>query len=253
MTAPALSTVHEILRRHGRIVPPAGAPRRTQRFEKPAPNLLWQMDFKGWVQLADGSALPSADHGGRSFALCAVSRSLRRRARQHGARAGWRRPSAATACRRPSSSTMARLGRFLGRALDPARRVAAQARRRGSAQPALSSAEPRQERALPPHAQGRGLRAQALPRSRRGAARLRSTGATVYNFERPHEALDQEVPASRYRPSPRAMPDRLPEVEYDEDEIVRTVPTTKALRQLQGPPLEGAAGLPRRTRRHPAA
>jgi hypothetical protein len=53
------------------------------------------------------------------------------------------------------------------------------------------------------------------------------TWRTIYNCERPHEALDQEVPASRYRPSPRAMPERLPEVDYDESEIVRSVPTSK--------------------------
>ena len=49
----------------------------------------------------------------------------------------------------------------------------------------------------------------------------------IYNLERPHQALDQEVPASRYRPSTRSMPDHLPQVEYDEHEIVRTVPLTK--------------------------
>ena len=53
--SPAVSTVHEILRRHGRIGRPAGGPAAHQRFEKPAPNLLWQMDFKGWISLADGS------------------------------------------------------------------------------------------------------------------------------------------------------------------------------------------------------
>ena len=51
---PALSTVHEIMRRHGRVVAPAGSPRASQRFERPAPNLLWQMDFKGWVGLGNG-------------------------------------------------------------------------------------------------------------------------------------------------------------------------------------------------------
>lgn len=35
-----------------------------------------------------------------------------------------------------------------------------------------------------------------------------------YNEERPHESLSQETPASRYRPSPRRMPERLPELEY---------------------------------------
>jgi transposase InsO family protein len=35
-----------------------------------------------------------------------------------------------------------------------------------------------------------------------------------YNEERPHEALEQKTPASRYRPSPRRMPEQLPELEY---------------------------------------
>jgi len=62
------------------------------------------------------------------------------------------------------------------------------------------------------------------------------TWRVVYNLDRPHEALDQEVPASRYRPSVRAMPDRVPEVEYDEDEIVRRVPTTKDYISFKGRP-----------------
>lgn len=35
-----------------------------------------------------------------------------------------------------------------------------------------------------------------------------------YNNERPHESLDQRTPASIYKPSNRAMPDELPELEY---------------------------------------
>jgi transposase InsO family protein len=55
MAVPALSTVHEILRRHDRIHPAPGAPFEAhRRFEKEAPNLLWQMDFKGWVRLKNG-------------------------------------------------------------------------------------------------------------------------------------------------------------------------------------------------------
>src|SRR5690242_6398884 len=44
--SPAVSTVHAILVRHHRVEPPGGTPGQAyQRFEKPAPNLLWQMDF----------------------------------------------------------------------------------------------------------------------------------------------------------------------------------------------------------------
>jgi hypothetical protein len=55
-----------------------------------------------------------------------------------------------------------------------------------------------------------------------------------YNLERPHEALGQEVPASRYRPSLRSMPERVPQVEYDEHEIVRIVPQTKDYISFKG-------------------
>src|SRR4051794_23989652 len=56
----------------------------------------------------------------------------------------------------------------------------------------------------------------------------------VYNLERPHQALDHDVPANRYRPSARSMPDRLPQVDYDEHEIVRTVPLTKDYIRFKG-------------------
>jgi transposase InsO family protein len=35
-----------------------------------------------------------------------------------------------------------------------------------------------------------------------------------FNEERPHEALEQQTPASRYQSSPRSYPDRVPEPEY---------------------------------------
>jgi len=46
---------------HARIVVPFGGAPASQRFEKAAPNQLWQMDFKGRVQSADASALPPVD------------------------------------------------------------------------------------------------------------------------------------------------------------------------------------------------
>jgi hypothetical protein len=56
----------------------------------------------------------------------------------------------------------------------------------------------------------------------------------VYNFERPHQALGQQVPASRYHPSPRPMPERLPQVEYEAHEVVRIVPSTKDYIRFRG-------------------
>lgn len=71
--APAVSTVHAILVRHGRVPPPAGTPGQPyRRFEKEAPNLLWQMDFKGRMPLVDGTVchpLTAIDDHSR-YALC---------------------------------------------------------------------------------------------------------------------------------------------------------------------------------------
>lgn len=44
-----------------------------------------------------------------------------------------------------------------------------------------------------------------------------------YNYERPHEALGQETPASVYTPSPVPYPPRTPKVEYDDGVQVRQV------------------------------
>ena len=44
-----------------------------------------------------------------------------------------------------------------------------------------------------------------------------------YNQERPHEALDQAVPATRYQPSPRPLPRRLPPLEYPGHAEIRRV------------------------------
>ena len=147
---PALSTVHEILRRHGRIVRRRRSLRPRQRFEKPAPNLLGRWTSRAGWRWA-WRPLPSADRARRSFALCLCLQAC---ANEQSSTVQGRleRPSAATGCRRPSSSTTAPRGAILRAALDPAWRLAAQARRQRSAQPAVSSAEPRQERAVPPHA-----------------------------------------------------------------------------------------------------
>jgi hypothetical protein len=44
-----------------------------------------------------------------------------------------------------------------------------------------------------------------------------------YNQARPHETLGMQTPASVYEPSPRPYPERLPEVEYPETMLVRTI------------------------------
>jgi putative transposase len=46
-----------------------------------------------------------------------------------------------------------------------------------------------------------------------------------YNCERPHERLNQQTPASHYRPSPRPYPERLPAPEYPGHFLVKKITT----------------------------
>jgi putative transposase len=51
-----------------------------------------------------------------------------------------------------------------------------------------------------------------------------------FNFERPHEALDMQTPASRYASSPRQLPDKLPPLEYPDRFEVRYVSANGGIR-----------------------
>jgi transposase InsO family protein len=224
--SPALSTIHGILRRNGRVVAPAGGAAAQQRFEKPAPNLLWQMDFKGWVRLGDGSRCHPLtvldDHSRYDLCLqaCANEQGSTVQGRLELIFRRYGLPEAffvdnGSPWGDSSGQRWTRFGVWLLKL-------------------GISVLHSR-----PYHPQSRGknerfhrtLKAEvfALKRFRNLSEAQRAFDAwrTIYNHDRPHQALDQEVPASRYRPSPRSMPERLPQVEYDEREIVRSVPTTK--------------------------
>jgi putative transposase len=91
----------------------------------------------------------------------------------------------------------------------------------------------RHERIDPGHPQQNGrherfhltlLEAMQPPEPNRAAQERRFAAfAHDYNKERPHEALGQRSPASVYRASPRNMPERLPEPNYDPAAAVRRV------------------------------
>jgi transposase InsO family protein len=233
VSVPAVSTVHEILRRNGRIVRPIGGTAVHQRFEKPAPNLLWQMDFKGHVALADGSRCHPLtvidDHSRYSLCLqaCAneqgstVQQRLETTFRRYGL------PEAffvdnGTPWGDASGQRWTRLGLWLlklGICLLHSRPYHPQSRGKNERFHRTLNAEVFALRRL---------------RDLADAQRAFDAWRTIYNLERPHQALNQEVPASRYHPSPRPMPERLPQVEYDVTEVVRTVPTTKDYISFKG-------------------
>jgi transposase InsO family protein len=233
VTPPVASTVHDILRRHGRIVAPAGGPPAEQRFEKPEPNLLWQMDFKGYIALALGGRCHPLtivdDHSRYAVGLeaCANEQASTVQTCLEQIFCRYGLPDAffvdnGSPWGDASGQRWTRLGVWLlklGIAVLHSR---------------------------PYHPQSRGknerfhrtLKAEvlALKRFRDLAEVQRALDGwrTIYNLDRPHQALGQQVPASRYQPSRRAKPEHLPQVEYDVGEIVRRVSTTKAYVSFKG-------------------
>lgn len=224
---PVRSTTHDILRRHDRIVVPAGGACACLRFEKPAPNLLWQMDFKGHVALSGGGRCHPLtivdDHSRYAVGLeaCGNEQAATVQSRLEGVFRRYGLPDAffvdnGTPWGGASGQRWTRLGVWLlklGVAVLHSR---------------------------PYHPQSRGknerfhrtLKAEVFALQRfRDLAEVQCAfnhWRAVYNLDRPHQALGQEVPASRYRPSLRAMPLHLAAPEYHEGEIVRRVGTTKA-------------------------
>ena len=232
LAPPALSTIHAILRRHGRIAPSERAA-AFQRFEKDAPNLLWQMDFKGRVAMSNGGSchpLTVIDDHSR-YALClqacgneqttTVQSRLSLAFRRYGL------PDAVfvdngTPWGDAAGARWTRFGVWLLKL----------------------GVDIRHSRPYHPQSRGknerfhRSLKAEVLAlrqlRNLDDAQQAFDAWRMIYNFERPHEGIGLAVPASRYRPSNRAMPDRLPRIEYDQHEIVRKIPATKAYVRFKG-------------------
>jgi transposase InsO family protein len=235
VAAPAASTIHAILRRYGRIVAPPGGAAAHQRFEKPAPNLLWQMDFKGHVPLSGGGRCHPLtvvdDHSRYAVALqaCADEQGSTVQGRLELTFRHYGLPEAFFVDNGgpwgdSSGQRWTRLSVWLlklGIAVLHSRPYHPQSRGKNERFHRTLKAEVFALQRLRDLVQAQG----ALDRWR-----------NVYNFDRPHQALDQQVPASRYRPSTRAMPDRLPAVEYDAHEIVRLVPASKDYISFKGRP-----------------
>lgn len=223
---PAISTVHAVLRRHGRVGPPPKSGTANLRFEKEAPNLLWQMDFKGWIRIGSGErCYPLTildDHSRYNPCLQACTDQQRPTVQGH-LETTFRRyglPDAlfvdnGTPWGDPSGRHWTRLRLWLlklGIELIYSRPYHPQSRGKNE----------RFHRTL--HDEVFALKTfQTMDQVQRALDQWRE----VYNYERPHEAIAMAVPADRYRPSPRPFPAKLPQIEYDENEIVRTVPRSK--------------------------
>lgn len=218
---PAASTITDILRRTGRLEAPVRPQRDYQRFEAAEPNDLWQMDFKGDFALRSGRCYPLTvldDHSRFSLALRACGNQQRETVQSQLIpvfdRFGL--PHAMLMDNGPPWGAMGEKGLT---------RLSAWLIRLGI----------RVVHSRPYHPQTLGkderfhrtLKAEVLQRYElRDLLECQDRfdpWRDVYNCERPHESLDLDVPASRYRASRRNMPRELPPIEYGPDDEIRKV------------------------------
>jgi len=218
----APSTVTSVLKRH-RLISPAASAAATpwQRFEHPAPNALWQMDFKGHFATDRQRCHPLTvldDHSRFNLVLQAlgserrepVQRMLQRAFERYGL------PERINVDNGPPWGTpmegaLTALGVWLirlGVRLSHSRPL----------HPQTNGKDERFHRTMDAEVL-LGRRFRDLDDAQRQFSHWRH----VYNFQRPHEAIGMQTPASRYAASPRSMPAKLPEVHYGPDDIVRRV------------------------------
>jgi transposase InsO family protein len=220
---PAASTVTAILRRHGvELGAHGGGAGAFTRFEREAPNQLWQMDFKGHVALATGGRLNPLtvldDHSRYALVLaaCADQRTATVKARLTEA---FRRYGLPETIITDNGSPwgdgpghpFTPLGVWL---IEQGIRVS----HSSPYHPQTLGKDERFHRSLkaevlagPPFAD--------LDQAERTLERWR----TVYNCQRPHEAFAMDVPASRYQPSPRSFADTVPAFDPAPGDLLRRV------------------------------
>ncbi|MCE9658296.1 MAG: IS481 family transposase [Burkholderiales bacterium] len=218
----AASTVTSVLRRHGLITRAASeASVAWHRFEHDSPNALWQIDFKGHFATDTARCHPLTvldDHSRFNVVLKALGNE-RHDSVQEALQDAFERyglPERINADNGPPWGTggvgvMSALGVWLVR-------LGVRLSHSRPAHPQTNGKDERFHRTLVAEVLS-NRRFRGLEEAERQFRQWRH----VYNFERPHQALDMQTPASRYAASSRSMPSTLPPVEYGPDDEVRRV------------------------------
>jgi putative transposase len=222
---PAASTIGEILRRQGLCVPRRRS-RKTVVYSEPfvgcdGPNAVWSADFKGWFVTGDGTRcdpLTISDNYSRYLLRCQAIPSLDYAHVQPIFEAVFREYGMPVAIRTDNgapfaTTTIGGLSRlsiwWLKLGIIPERIVPGHPEQNGRHERMHRTLK--WETATPPK--------HTWPAQQRAFDRFRRE----YNQERPHEAIAQSTPASRYCASARTYPLILPEMTYPDDMLVRSV------------------------------
>lgn len=220
---PSASTITEILRRNDQIdVEESLKHRSFQHFEMEQPNQLWQMDFKGYFALEEGGYCHPLtvldDHSRFLVGLKACPNETSRTVQEQ--------LCSIFRCYGLPERMLMDNGSPWGDDLDSPNtiltawlmRLGVQISHGHPYHPQTQGKDERLHRTLKDELISRYTLAN-LPQCQVHFDRWRD----VYNYDRPHEALDLQSPISRFQPSPRSFPDVLPPILYDPGDIIRKV------------------------------
>lgn len=219
---PASSTIHSILVQKGFINPKIKSTSYLNRFEHEAPNHLWQMDFKGNFPYEQGRCYPLTildDHS--RFSIC-----LQACANERGETV---KPILIETFKRYGLPERINVdnGNPWGSLFDSARyttlsiwliRHGIQVSYSRPGHPQTNGKEERFHRTLKME-----LLDPFYYRDLAHIQRAFNRWRNIYNVERPHEGINMQVPADRYKVSYRGYNDRLQEFVYSDDYILRKV------------------------------
>lgn len=223
---PAVSTAGDVLRRAGLVTP-----RRRRRTPVPpaahgpataaVPNDLWTADFKGEFRTGDGACcypLTVADLHSRYLLACQGLTAPRGPAVRACFTRLFRTYGLPLAIRTDNGVPFATIGLH---GLSPLSvwwlRLGIEHHRGRPAHPQDNAAHERMHRTLK-----RGAIRPPRP-TLRAQQRAFDKFRHEFNGERPHQSLGDVPPAEHYVTSPRALPERLPPVEYPNHYLVRRV------------------------------
>jgi transposase InsO family protein len=222
---PAVSTIGEMLKRSGMIVA------RKKRFKTPPytqplahadqANRLWCADFKGWFRTGDGERidpLTITDAHSRYLLRCQAVEKTDTARVQAIFEAAFREYGMPEGIRTDNGSP------FASRAVAGLSRLAVWWMKLGIVPERIEAGHPEQNgRHERMHRTLKQEVTHPVAGNRREQQRMMNKFREEYNQVRPHEALEMQTPAAIYMASPRRFPRHLPEPEYPETMLVRTV------------------------------
>jgi len=224
-TWPAASTIGALLQREGLVV--ARKKRwRTAPYTEPlahadGANRVWCADFKGWFRTADGERidpLTISDAHSRYLLRCQAVEKTDTARVQAIFEAAFREYGMPEAIRTDNGAP------FASRALAGLSRLAVWWIKLGIVPERIEAGHPEQNgRHERMHRTLKQEAAQPPAANRREQQRALDRFRQEYNQVRPHEALQMRTPAAVYQPSARTFPARVPEPDYPETMLVRSV------------------------------